>query len=57
MQLNDGETKQCVIYKALYVPKLACNLKAADKCKSKKFCDRNVLCTTELAMFVGQANW
>ena len=44
MQLSNGETKQCVIYKALYVPKLACNLfwvrAAAAKGKSMKFCNR-----------------
>jgi len=44
MQMNDGERKQCVIYKALYVPKLACNLfsvrAAAAKGKSMKFCNR-----------------
>jgi len=45
MQLSNGETKQCVIYKALYVPKLACNLfsvraAAGKEGKSMKFCNR-----------------
>ena len=43
MQLNKCESNECMIYKVLYVPKLACNLfsvrAAASKGKSVKFSD------------------
>ena len=43
MQLKECEPNECMIYKVLQVPKLACNLfsvrAAASKGKSAKFCD------------------